>query len=340
MPRSQGPPAAMPLLRDKLLRQRTVFAPGSRVRMNVIPMFLNLFIPWLVFIVCCGLTGFWMMYGEANLVLSAVGMIFVLWLAMCYVAAFARKNVDEPTWLTYVAVALGIAAVAGTVAGRSIYSSLSRPYYEIQDLKVAHQLDAGRELGQNLMDAGIIYFAHNNALDFKKSWHFKQRTLYCVAPVVANGSAPLTRSYEFWAVGKDCCSITSSDFRCGAWASKEARSGIRILDRDELMFYRLAVQQAETLYGIVATHPIFVTWSQDPLAEVNSWNAKAFKSYIFMVALAFVVSLCSLAAATCKFAWIGRAGSVYGMDFYNDPDWKLAGQSKPSEGRTRSYSAV
>lgn len=192
------------------------------------------------------------------------------------------------------------------------------------------------------MDAGILYFAQNNHLDSMKSWHFKHRSLYCVAPVT-NGATPGTQSYDFWAVGEDCCSTTTSDFRCGPdWGSLTARAGIRVLDADELQNYRLAVQQAETLYGVVATHPIFFRWSKDPLHEVNSWNEKAFKSYVYMVALAFVVSLLVVVLATCKFAWIGRASSAYAMDFYSDPDWKTQGMGRasPAAAGPQSYAAV
>merc|ERR1712226_1286683 len=101
---------------------------------------------------------------------------------------------------------------------------------------------------------------------------------YCVAPIVQkNLSMPVTHSYDFWVVGEDCCSTTSSDFRCGQWRNPAARSGIRVLDTHDSMYYRLAVQQAETLYGIVSTHPIFFTWVEDPQAEVSSLHLQAFK---------------------------------------------------------------
>jgi len=320
---------------------RTVFAPGSRVVMNVIPLFLNVFIPWGVFIFCDGLTSFWTMYHEPHLVWSLLTLIFAVWLVLMIAATFARKAVAEPTWFTYVALAYAIAGVAGTACGIGNYLAYSRPYYSILDLKVVHQVDAGRELGQDLMDAGILYFAQNNRLDVGRSWHFKHRDLYCVAPVVTNGTSPLTHSYDFWAVGQGCCSMGTADFRCGPdWDSATTRSGLRVLDNDLLANYRLAVKQAETLHGIVASHPIFFTWSEDPLAEVNSWNARAYHNYIFMVVLTLVVSLFFVMVATCKYAWIGRAASAYAMDFYSDPDWKTANMGRPAAFATRSYSAA
>mmetsp|Transcript_527 Transcript_527/g.1766 ORF Transcript_527/g.1766 Transcript_527/m.1766 type:complete len:269 (+) Transcript_527:1-807(+) len=263
-------------------------------------------------------------------------LVFAIWLAIAYAAVVARRADPEPTWLTYAALVFGFAALSGTSCGLVNFHRYTRPFYAIQDLKVVHQLDASRELGQNLMDAGIVYFANGNHLDSKRSWHFKDRTLYCVAPITMRGAAPETQSYDFWAVGEDCCSTSASDFRCGQdWGSLNARAGIRVLDADDVVNYRLAVQQAETLYGIVAAHPIFFTWSKDPLYEVESWNEHAIKNFVYMVTLAFVVSLSAMILATCRFAWIGRAASAYAMDFYGDPDWRSAGMGRPADYGTR-----
>lgn len=324
----------------QLVGGRTVFFPGHRVRMNIVPMFLNLFGPWLVFICCCGLTGFWLMYKDSRIVKAALLNVFMLWLCAAMFAYRARKDINEPSWYTYLALMLGLAAAGGVASGLSIFFSFSKPYYDVSNLKVAHNLDVGRELGQNLMDAGIAYFAHGNRLAPLKSWHFKHRTLYCVAPIVSNDTKAETGTYDFWAVGEDCCAVEAPDFRCGAWANPAARSGIRVLDSQDLMYYRLAVKQAETLYGIVATHPIFFTWVQDPVAEINSWSLQAYKNYVFLVALAFVASLICLVGVTAKFAWIGRASSAYGMDFKDDPEWSNANGARPSQGRTRDYSTV
>jgi len=227
-------------------------------------------------------------------------------------------------------LAIGVAIVSGLACGLHNFMTLSRPFYEIEDLKVIHQLHVGSEQGQNFMDAGIVYFAHGSELDRGKSWHFKHHTLYCVAPIVdkspqfatATGeTGGITPSYDFWAVGKDCCSPSSSDFRCGNWDSSKARSAIRVLDDSAIPYYRLAVQQAETLYGLVAAHPIFFEWAEDPLAKVNGWMATVFKDYLFMVATALVVSLFAVSLTTCRFSMIARKGSRLERDYYYDQGW-------------------
>lgn len=314
-----------------------MFSPGKRLRMNAVPMFLNLLAPWVTFTVCCGLTSFWLLYREPQLVTSMLALFALCWLFLVAAALYARRKEAEPTWLTYAAAAVGVALLTGTKCGLDNYAAYSRPFYAIRDLKGVHQIDAGRELGQDVLDAGVMYFADGNHLDPLRSWHFKDRTLYCVAPVVSNGSAPLTHSYDYWAVGKDCCSTTTSDFRCGPdWASAATRAGIRVLDESDLVGYRLAVKQAEALYGVLAAHPIFLTWAADPLGEVNSWRAQALRNFAFLNALAFCVFLLGVLTAGSRYAWLGRARSAYAMDFYCDPQWKNAHQPGRAGGPTQA----
>lgn len=314
-----------PLLQKRLFRPRSVFAPGHRIRMNIVPMFLNVFVPWGVFIWCCAMCAFWVMYLRPVLGWILVGLAVAFWLGTVMVAVWARKKDPEPSWFTYFAIVTGLAVFAGVLTGSSIFKAYTEQYYTVKDLKVLSNFDAGKEQGQNVMDAGIFYFADGNHIDATRSWHFKHGELYCVAPIIGSNPVPDSQSFDFWAVGKDCCSVSSSDFRCGSYANVKARAGIRILNDEELPFYRLAVEQSETLYSIMATHPIFFQWEEDPLAIVNSWNEKAFTKYLVSVAFAFVVALFCMSMATCKFSWLGRAQSVYQMDFYDDADWKKGG---------------
>lgn len=312
-----------PLLKSRLQEPKTVFFPGHRIRMNIIPMFLNVFAPWCVFIFCCGITSFWLLYKETNLVKGLLVVAFALSLALVFAAGVARAVSPEPTWFSYVALAILIATITGTASGVVNYNAYTRPFYAITDLKSVYQVDSSRELGKNLMDAGIVYFAANNKLDISRSWHFKQGRIYCVAPVITNGTGPLTQSYDFWVVGEDCCSTSTADFRCGPdWSNPATRSGIRVLDDESLPYYRLAVKQAESLYGLTSAYPIFFTWSKDPLAEIYRWREQAFTNFVFFVAVAFCFFFMGVMLASCKYAWLGRSASAYSADIYSDPDYR------------------
>jgi len=316
-----------PLLAERLHRPRTVFAPGHKIVMNIIPMFLNVFVPWGCFILVAGLGSFFMMYSRPVLAWALIGMAVIFWLGTVAVAVWARMNSPSPQWFTYFALMVGIAVIAGIMIGQAIYSRYEFPFYSVRDLKVVGSIDAHRDRGQNVMDAGMFYFADGNHLDTTRSWHFKHKTLYCVAPVIGSMDVPASQTFDFWAVGKDCCSMSSSDFRCGAFLNSLARGGIRLVDDDARPFYRLAVEQAESLYDIRAPHPIFFEWVADPLAEVNSWNSSGFKRYLTWVAFAFMFCLFSMCMATASFSWIGRGRSVYDMDFYDDPEWRKGGEA-------------
>jgi len=94
------------------------------------------------------------------------------------------------------------------------------------------------------MDAAKIYFSAGSGIDYSRSWHFKHHDTYCVAPIVRkNGPGgstvePETGSIDFFAVGTNCCAVTSSDFRC-VENSPYSRSGLRVLDDTKTPFYRL-----------------------------------------------------------------------------------------------------
>lgn len=276
--------------------------------MSMMPMLMMLLLPWAAFGVTAWLAAFRAKYLFPYCVDLILLAFVLLWLASVFAAVYARFRIAEPTWYTYLCCALGVAVVAGPLCGDHIFRSLTQHYYRVGDLKTLHGVDVAVEKGDAMLDAGIVDFAQGNYLDGMRAWHFKHHTTYCVAPVVTNQTAgPVSGSYDFWALGKDCCSLTSSDFRCGAWGHPHADRAIRVLADQDVPFYRLAVQQAETLYGLVAANPVFFKWSDDPEAEVATWFAQAMRNFTFDLTVAFMVSLFSLSCAAYRFSWMAPA---------------------------------
>lgn len=322
----------------KLSKPRSVFAPGHRIRMNIVPLFINLCVPWAIFVFCAGTNAFWIRWAHPGCAAACLGLVGLLVAISLLVAFWARRRDPDPTWFSYLALISACMAVAGAVAGNGIYTSYSRKYYEIMDLKIAKGIDASVTQGTSVIDAGIFEFLPGNHFKTDFSWHFIRGTVYCVAPIISNTSdVPLHQTYDFWAVGKDCCSTSASDFRCGSWGSAKAKSGIRVMDPGDTAFYRLAVQQTTSLYDILAPNPIFLTWAASPELEVTSWTQQAFKDYLVNVAVAGLACLFFMAMAVVKFAWIGRSESVYSEVHLNDPGWAEGGNAKPLDYGAHRY---
>jgi len=279
--------------------------------MNVIPMLGNVFLPWTFFCICITVMSFKMHHYYAWMAWGVVFFCTALWIGLCCVAVWARKAEPDPMWYMFSALMVGLSIATGTLAGCMLYWDHFSPYYQISDLKVVANIDAGKEVGQDHMDAGLFYFASGNKIDTTKSWHFKNHDVYCVAPIIPASGVPETGTYDFWAVGKNCCSTSASDFRCGAFDNIKARNAIRVLDDSARPFYRLAVQQTESVYKILATHPIFVEWRQDPLDTISSWKETGYGEYLLWISGWFVFCVFWVLCAVWKFAWIGRVEAKY-----------------------------
>jgi hypothetical protein len=287
-------------------QRRSVFVPEQKMRMNIVAMILSVFVPWGMYVMISGTATFCMVYTRPLRAYCAYGCAASLCGILCYIAYRARRDTPDPTWYSYLAAATTIFCFVAAASGEVTCEVEVRPWLQLNSLGYRRGVDASRVGGENVMDVGIIQFNAGNAIDPDKTYHFKNGALYCVAPIVTNFSAPETQSYDFWVVGKDCCAIGTSDFRCGAWFGNQPKSGLRILDNSDLIYYRLAVQQAEGTYNIMAKHPIFLTWSLDPAKALSVENRSTFRNYLFGNGVAFVVAILFMVLASVRFAFIGR----------------------------------
>mmetsp|Transcript_126088 Transcript_126088/g.288615 ORF Transcript_126088/g.288615 Transcript_126088/m.288615 type:complete len:155 (+) Transcript_126088:546-1010(+) len=154
------------------------------------------------------------------------------------------------------------------------------------------------------MDAGRVYFTRGSKIDTSRGVAFKNLDTYCVAPIVNGDSKPDT--YDFWAVGINCCSSVAPDFRCGQYNNPSARSGIRLMRDDQRPFFRLAVQQAEAAFRLTAAHPLFFYWMQDPVAEMNEYRDDGFKYYLLGVFAFFVLNIAGVICSAVGFSHLSK----------------------------------
>lgn len=238
----------------------------------------------LVFSLTFGLVSFaastnpWAVWGVVGLL-----ALLVLYLAYCTWDAYEKWKRGEGSYETFLilllitlsmfgalclAVACGIANRLANVDQTESLKKLNS-YYSVDPSN-------GLVTGAQMMDAGRVKFAEGTHLNLKMANAFRDKTMYCVAPIVGpNPAPPGVLNYDFWAVGTDCCDSSNSTFQCGAYNDPTATGGLRVLNDKQRAFFRLAVQQAEAANNIMANHPLFFHWVKDPFLETNNMKANA-----------------------------------------------------------------
>lgn len=180
-----------------------------------------------------------------------------------------------------------------------------RPFYDTSNLNVYQSVNPATAHGSQMMDAGRIMFTPDSHLDLTKAMGFQNVDRYCVAPISAGARGRNTTqlaTYDFWAVGLNCCSGHGAEFRCGDHWNPKATSALRLMREEERAYYRLAVQQAEAAYDIRAQHPIFLYWLQDANAELFAYQDDGFK-YFLLGSLCFsCFQLFAVVVATIAFS--------------------------------------
>lgn len=281
-----------------------IFMPGKRRRINLVAICSNIFVPWFAFSAVYAAMSFSLHYTRPTLAWACV----LLGLGVAGLAGLlaqqTRQQQRDPMWYTFATIALLFAVLSAAIIGDANFWYNMQPFYDIENLNTYPSVNPARERGQQLMDAGRVYFSDGVGLDMRKGMGFQNMDMYCVAPIVS-GEEQLA-SYDFWAVGVNCCSGVSSDFRCGEFNNPHARSGLRLMRDDQRPFFRLAVQQAEAAYNIKSTHPLFFYWMQDPVAEMNSYRDEGFKFYLLGVFTHFAFNLFCVICAVVAFSKIGQ----------------------------------
>lgn len=286
------------------MADQSIFMPGKRRRMNLLAICTNLFVPWFVFCGIFALMSFNVHYSSPAVAKASVAMGFVCAIIAAFLGYKAKKRDADPMWYNFAALTLLVGTIVSAVCGDLNYWYNMHTFYDLENLNTYPSVSPIREKGQQLMDAGRVYFASGTVLDMKKAIAFKNDDLYCVTPIT-NGKDAL-ESYDYWAVGINCCSGVSSDFRCGEFNNPHARAGLRLMRDDQRPFFRLAVQQAEAAYNIKSTHPLFFYWLQDPIAEMNSYRDDGFKYYLLGIFAFFGFQSFCVACAVVGFSKIGR----------------------------------
>eukprot|EP00439_Symbiodinium_sp_Y106_P069079 s3562_g11.t2 len=212
----------------------------------------------------------------------------------------AGRTTVFPFWYIFLGVALSVALVLSVCFARLNYSKNMLASETLRRLAMASNVDPAADSSSRYLDIGRVEFAPGAQIDVGKYIGFKNSDLYCVAPIINKNATKAPASYDYWAVGLNCCD--QNGFRCGEYDKPSARSGVRLLNEDSLrslstglllvrdawklfstvssslksqeqrQFYVLAVKEAEATFGITATTPLFFFWVEDANALQKSWK--------------------------------------------------------------------
>jgi len=256
-------------------------------------------VPWLIFVVTYYMISFNVRYWASIVAYVVVAITLLASLGFGAMAAGAAMGKGgDPVWLGLLCLLSLVGWIWAIAAGGENFTNNMAPYYELQQLNVYQSVDPSVAEGNQYMDFGIINFIPKAQIDRVFSMAFKNDDTYCVAPVKLNGTAP--SSYDFWAVGTNCCSSHLYDFRCGQWNDPSARSGVRVVKESQRAFYQLAVKQSEAAFNIQALHPVFFEWVTDPREQVDGSSEAGFRNFLSsaFVFFGFSVAVVTLVACT------------------------------------------
>lgn len=276
-------------------RAQSYFLPQKRLRINLVAICVNMAAPWIAFCVVYGAMSF--ASNRALAYLLAAGCAKLAAVAGYTAYRYKQQNAD-PTWLAFLCLTLLVATLSGYVLGDMNFHNNLEHITKVNRLNTYPTVNPAREKGQQMMDAGKVYFEKGVTLDLKKAFSFKKTDTYCVAPITSGtGTLP---AYDFWAVGINCCSGT--EFKCGQFNNPMARAGVRVLRESDVANYKLAVTQAQAAYSIKSAHPLFFHWMQDPLAEMSLLRKEAFKYYLLGIFAYFAFAVVTVGAAVVGFS--------------------------------------
>eukprot|EP00403_Amphidinium_massartii_P019205 CAMPEP_0178410200 /NCGR_PEP_ID=MMETSP0689_2-20121128/20856_1 /TAXON_ID=160604 /ORGANISM="Amphidinium massartii, Strain CS-259" /LENGTH=338 /DNA_ID=CAMNT_0020031367 /DNA_START=55 /DNA_END=1071 /DNA_ORIENTATION=+ len=283
-----------------------VFQHGSRRRLNVVAILISLFLPWLFFCAVHSLLSGKLRFRTPMVMYTLLGVSVAMLIGLALLSfRELRKKAAEapdkvPTWFTFLFLTTLLAFVLALVSGHNNYENCTRPYYQLELMNHFQEVDPSETPGKQLMDAGSIDFVRNASLNLSMAMSFKNLDVYCVVPIT-NGF-PRTGQFDYWAVGKNCCSPDQSHVWCEDFKDPWAQGALRLLDDKNRAFYRLAVQQAEAFFHVRAEHPLFFTWVVDTSSGLARYIQESWTRFLLGIGGYFVLQFFLVAAATIFFS--------------------------------------
>jgi len=287
---------------------------GARRQLNCVAILLAIVVPVAFFLATLCLMCFQFHYSHPDTSCLFILMLFFVVLVIGAAATHVhRKQIanGERSWWSFIFATSMVAVFAGCLSGYVNYSWNTKAYYDYISLRKTVGVEPGQHQGQQLLDAGEIDFKVGTQINRNMSMAFHKSRTFCVAPIVPGDAAPLA-SYDFWAVGMDCCSSRPGDFSCGpvytSWASAALpAAGLRVMDDSEIAGYTLALESASAAYNIQSSHAIFLYMQSKP-GETPYMRIKGYftrgRTFAMIACFAYLLVQSVLVAAQTHF--LGR----------------------------------
>lgn len=254
--------------------------------------------PWLIFVLTYCFAAM-QVAGSATVVLCVILLGVALSFGFMTIMAFRNGKMEDAFWFAFIFATALLWWTIAYMSGNSNYLLNFEPVNDVNQLNVYPNVDPFKYRGNQLMDAGIIQFTADSRVHLPYSGHFKNKEVYCAAPIISGpANSTLPDSFDFWAIGKNCCSGQIADFRCGGYQNAKAHSGLRLMNDADRAFYRLVVQQAAASFHIKAAHPLFVYWMEDPMFEINAYQDDGMLAMKNAICAAFLGQLLLTALVT------------------------------------------
>lgn len=240
----------------------------GQIASSLILAMLAFVLPWYLSALCCLCLGLILIVRIATLVVYGLTVVKGKYTKEFYMPAVFFWG-WWPVWQLFFVVA---ATVAGALIGNYMWADNLMPYYKYSTLQMYKGLDPAVVPGERVQDAGLVDFSNFAEIDRSKGGcYMHSGNTYCVAPIAGAGEvryglkgAPQSGSYDYFAVGINCCTCPNKDFQCGAWNNPTASGGMRSLDYKSRPFYSLALDDWKASYGKSANHPMFFDWTASP----------------------------------------------------------------------------
>jgi len=215
-----------------------------------------------------------------------------------YTKKFYRSSVAFWGWWPFwMFMMTAVGALLGCGIGMYLWGTYLGPFFEYKKLQMYKEVNPSVVPSQRIQDGGLVDFVIDTNIDRSKGGCFNDKgDTYCVAPIVLGGAleyglggVPRTGSYDYFAVGKNCCACPNMDFQCGEWKNALAHGGLRSLDHKARPFFKLALDDWQANYQKKVANPQFFEWVESPeYVWYRMWNQTL---YVSILTMAFSLSI-------------------------------------------------